>query len=291
VQRAEYISDLMLLIPAYAKINLCLAVLGRRPDGFHEIDSVAVTVDWHDLVGVAVSPARRTVVRLRLTGTGDAPADEGNLASRAAQAVASLSGPAEVDLWLDKRLPTQAGLGGGSSDAAAVIRATASGLALSPAVLDGVAASLGSDVPMLLAGGAQRVRGRGERLTPLALPTLHLAVAVAGRSGTAATYAATTPADFEDGLRVEEVLAALAAGSRPVDETLGSGLEAPACRAHPALGERLQALRRAMPGTGWHLTGSGGAAFALAAGATEAAALAADAAAHGLASRACRTVG
>lgn len=281
----------MLLIPAYAKINLCLAVLGRRPDGFHEIDSVAVSVDWHDLVGVDVTPARATAVRLRLTGTGDAPADDENLASRAAQAMAALHGPAEMDVWLDKRLPTQAGLGGGSSDAAAVILATAARLRSSPGDLAGVAVSLGSDVPMLLAGGAQRVRGRGERLSAIALPTLHLAVAVAGRSGTAATYAATTDADFEDGSRVEAVLDALAAGTIPRDDVLGSGLEAPACRAHPELGERLRALRNATPGTGWHLTGSGGAAFALAAGPDEAVALAGAARAQGLPGRACRTVG
>ena len=113
----------MLLIPAHAKVNLCLAVRARRADGFHDIDSVAVTIDWHDLVGIRVRPAAVTAVRVRVTGEdGQVPPGESNLAALAARAFADQTGPLDVELWLDKQVPSAAGLGGGSADAAAVLR-------------------------------------------------------------------------------------------------------------------------------------------------------------------------
>ena len=282
----------MLLIPAYAKVNLCLAVCGRRRDGFHEIDSVAVAVDWHDLVGIEVRRAAETVVRLRVSdgGGGQAPHGEDNLAARAAAAVAQVLGPLEVDLWLDKRIPSLAGLGGGSADAAAVLRGFAGASGLDHPTRLALAASLGSDVPVALDCGAQRMRGRGEVTTQVAAPPLFLAVAVAGSSDTMTTYAATEEVDYEDGARVDRVVACLAAGRLPDDGDLGSGLEPAACRANPGLDERLLALRRAIPQVRWHLTGSGGAAFALAADSAGAAELAAAARDAGFPARACRTV-
>ena len=293
----------MLLIPAHAKVNLCLAVRGRRPDGFHDIDSVAMTIDWHDLVGIRLRPAASTAVRLRVTGgDGSTPPGDDNLAALAARAVAALAGPLAVDLWLDKRIPSAAGLGGGSSDAAGVLRGCASLVGAGalgrdraemldgPGLL-GLARSLGSDVPMLVSGGAQRMRGRGEVLTPLSAPALHLVVAIVGASSTAATYAAVESFDFEDGARADAVAAALEAGDRPADDQLGSGLEAAACRANPALDERLRALRSALPEVRWHLTGSGGAAFAFADGTAPTEELAAAAREAGFPARACRSVG
>jgi 4-diphosphocytidyl-2-C-methyl-D-erythritol kinase len=282
----------MLLIPAYAKVNLCLAVCGRRRDGFHEIDSVAVAVDWHDLVGIEVRRAAQTVVRLRVSdgGGGEAPHGKDNLAARAAAAVAQVLGPLAVDLWLDKRIPSLAGLGGGSADAAAVLRGFAGASGLDHPTRLALAASLGSDVPVALDCGAQRMRGRGEVTTQVAAPPLFVAVAVAGSSDTTSTYAATEGVDYEDGARVDRVVAYLAAGRLPDDSDLGSGLEPAACRANPSLGERLLALRRTIPQVHWHLTGSGGAAFALAADSAGAAELAAAARDAGFPSRACRTV-
>lgn len=282
----------MLLIPAYAKVNLCLAVCGRRGDGFHEIDSVAVAVDWHDLVGIEVRAAAETAVRLRVSdgGGGGAPHGEDNLAARAAAAVAQVLGPMEVELWLDKRIPSLAGLGGGSADAAAVLRGFAATSGLDQPTRLALAASLGSDVPVALERGAQRMRGRGEVTTQVAAPLLFLAVAVAGSSDTTTTYAATEGDDYEDGARVDRVVASLAAGRLPDDGDLGSGLEPAACRANPGLGERLLALRRAAPQVRWHLTGSGGAAFALATDGAGAGQLAVAAAGAGFPARACRTV-
>jgi len=291
----------MLLIPAHAKVNLCLSVRGRRPVGFHDIDSVAVTVDWHDLVGITLRPAAHTAVRLRVASAGGVPSGDDNLAARAARAVAAVAGPLEAQLWLDKRVPASAGLGGGSADAAAVLRGCASlagggalgadrrGL-LDKATLERLATSLGSDVPMLFHGGAQRVRGRGELLEPLATAHLHLVVAVAGESSTTAAFAAVQGHDLEDGARPRAVAAALEAGRRPGDDLLGSGLEDAACRANPVLDERLLALRAALPEVRWHLTGSGGAAFALMEGPAPAQELATAAAGAGFPARACRTV-
>jgi 4-diphosphocytidyl-2-C-methyl-D-erythritol kinase len=294
----------MFVIPAHAKVNLCLAVRGRRPDGFHDIDSVALTIDWHDLVGLRLGPSAATRVRLRVTGEdGVAPPGDDNLAARAAQAVATIAGPFELEVWLDKRVPGAAGLGGGSADAAAVLRGCAAILAAgaagtrSASLLDSraaaqLASSLGSDVPMLLAGGAQRMRGRGELLSAVATAApLHLVVAVVGTSSTAATYAVVEASEFEDQSRGDAVAAALEAGHRPDDDILGSGLEAAACRASPALGAGLAALRTCLPMTRWHLTGSGGAAFAVAGSAADAEVLAAAARNAGCAARACRTVG
>ena len=120
---------------------------------------------------------------------------------------------------------------------------------------------------------------------------LHLAVAVVGASSTAATYAAVEPFDLEDVARADAVAAALEAGRRPDDDLLGSGLEAAACRANPALDERLLALRAAVAQARWHLTGSGGrgvrAGASDAAGASSLAVLASDA---GFPARACRSV-
>jgi 4-diphosphocytidyl-2-C-methyl-D-erythritol kinase len=291
----------MLIIPGHAKVNLCLCVRGRRPDGYHEIDSVAVTVDWHDLVGVAVRTALQTEVRLRLAGDQSAPAGDANLAAQSARAVAAVTGPLAAELWLDKRVPSEAGLGGGSADAVAVLRACAWFAAtgalgdepkrlLTTPQLARLAAGLGSDVPMMLAGGAQRMRGRGTDLESLPDAPMHLVVALAGESGTAAAYAAVRTGDLEDGSRAEAVAGALRAGVRPPDHLLGSGLEPGACRANPALGDRLRALRASLPDARWHLTGSGGAAFALAEGGDGAEALAAAARGAGFAARACRTV-
>jgi 4-diphosphocytidyl-2-C-methyl-D-erythritol kinase len=281
----------MIFTPAYAKLNLALSVVGRRPDGRHELRSVVVRLDWHDLVGVEVAGAPAEIV---VTVSGPTAAEvpvEDNLVLRAARAVLPGRPAGAVRLCLEKRLPTAAGLGGGSADAAAVLRLLggAGSSAWDPGMLR-LADTLGSDVPACLAGGSLLVGGAGERLEPILHPPLDLAVAVAGRSGTAATFAALTPDEWRGSER-SETLAVLLAQGRPVaPELCGSDLEAAACRAHPELAAGLLRLRGAMPGITWHLTGSGGAVFALAAGRGEAEGVAACARDLGFAARACRTV-
>ena len=149
--------------PAPAKVNLTLHVTGRRADGYHLLDSLVVFADIGDRVTV-----RPGVSHLRITGPMSAGVPEGpeNLVLRAA----ALMG-IEADITLDKHLPAAAGIGGGSSDAAACLRALAR---LTGARLPDDVASLGADVPVCLLARAARMRGIGEEVKPLArLPVLH----------------------------------------------------------------------------------------------------------------------
>lgn len=156
-----------LTLAAPAKTNLHLEVLGRRGDGFHELETVFQALELADRVTVALAPGPDRV-ELRCDDPA-LPADRGNLAWRAAAAVLDRSpGLGTVSIALEKRIPHGAGLGGGSSDAATVLRALAR-LAPAAARLDlaPIALSLGSDVPFFLLGGTAHALGRGERLTPL----------------------------------------------------------------------------------------------------------------------------
>ena len=149
--------------PAPAKLNLCLHVTGRRADGYHLLDSLVVFADIGDRVEVAAGHG----LSLRLTGpeAGGLTADADNLVQRAAR----LMGVADAAILLDKQLPVASGIGGGSADAAATLRALArlTGQALPP---DASVLQLGADVPVCLAGHPARMSGIGETLAPL--PTL-----------------------------------------------------------------------------------------------------------------------
>ena len=161
-----------MLINAYAKVNLGLSVLGRRSDGFHEVDTLLVRLELHD--SLTLNPTEKGV-RLELTGATIDVAPEQNLAYRAAELYLREAGTAGgVKIGLEKRIPIAAGLGGGSADAGAVLRGLKQ---LYPADLDilVLAAQLGSDVPFFTAElGAARATGRGEVLEPLAVPELQL---------------------------------------------------------------------------------------------------------------------
>jgi len=150
------------VLAAPAKLNLFLEVTGRRADGYHELDSVFATIDLHDTVALEKAPK----TSLRVEG-GAAPPDASNLAWRAADA---LGLPARIEL--DKRVPAGAGLGGGSSDAAAVLTGLHElyGRPLDLAALTPVAAGLGADVPFFLHGGLARCRGIGDLVEPLDPP-------------------------------------------------------------------------------------------------------------------------
>ncbi len=176
---------------APAKVNLTLAVLGLREDGFHDLHSIMVPVDVADRLSVAVLPPGGTDT-LHVDGYDPGPADDNLVlrAIRAARRAALESGewgspvpPPPLAARLEKRIPVAAGLAGGSSDAAAAADAAleAWGVRLSPVSRHGLAASLGSDVPFFLAGGPALVEGRGERLSPL--PWLRDADAAHDRPG------------------------------------------------------------------------------------------------------------
>ena len=153
---------------AYAKLNLSLCVLARRPDGYHEIDSLVQTIDLADQIRIRVAKGDALEVANDLEGL-EGP----DLAHRAAAALlAAKKTTRKVDIEIHKHIPVGAGLGGGSSDAAAVLQHL--DLALPPRLpadeLHAVATRIGSDVPLFLAGGCVRLRGRGERLNPCSEP-------------------------------------------------------------------------------------------------------------------------
>jgi 4-diphosphocytidyl-2-C-methyl-D-erythritol kinase len=175
-------------LEAPAKLTLTLRVLGTRPDGFHELEALTVMLSAPaDTVVVAAAPAG--VVELTVIGgTADIPHDETNLAVRAARAV--LPPDAGVSISLTKVVPSGAGLGGGSADAAAVLRAVRDRYGVADELVMRAAAELGSDVPVCVDGRPVMMRGRGERLEPVALTDdLHVVVAVPG-------FAIATPPVF-----------------------------------------------------------------------------------------------
>jgi 4-diphosphocytidyl-2-C-methyl-D-erythritol kinase len=160
---------------APAKVNLTLAVLGTRADGYHELHSVMVPLDLADRLSVSVAPLGG-VDTLHVDGFDLGPAADNlvlraiGAARRAARAAMGLSGaPPPLAARLEKRIPVAAGLAGGSSDAAAAADAAleAWGVALNDDARHALFAELGSDVPFFLVGGPALVEGRGERLTPL----------------------------------------------------------------------------------------------------------------------------
>ena len=155
---------------AYAKINLYLDVLSKRDDGFHEVKTVMHTVSLCDEVTVSVVSSDRPMVKLSVLGHPKLPTDSRNLAYRAAELFleATLI-RAEVHVKLVKRIPVAAGLAGGSTDAAAVLRALnrAFRRPVTEKRLLALAAELGSDVPYCLLGGTALCYGRGERIERL----------------------------------------------------------------------------------------------------------------------------
>lgn len=156
---------------APAKINLGLKVLARRPDGYHDILSLMQTVDLADRVTIEpIEDSGRTVV---VCDADDVPEGPENLAYKAVEAVRAETGiDTGVRVVLEKQIPAGGGLGGGSSDAAAVLRGLPRvwSVALRRERMQEVAANLGSDVPFLLAGGTAIARGRGELLEEAVWP-------------------------------------------------------------------------------------------------------------------------
>ena len=155
-----------LMLEAPAKVNLFLAVGGKRPDGYHEVLTLIQAVELCDLIMVELSSS----TKIELEVEGDIPRDEGNLCLRAARVFQERIGrELGARIGLRKRIPVGAGLGGGSSDAAAVLLGLnlLLGEPLEREALEGAAAELGSDVPFFLQGGTAVAEGRGERVRRL----------------------------------------------------------------------------------------------------------------------------
>jgi 4-diphosphocytidyl-2-C-methyl-D-erythritol kinase len=155
-------------LESFAKVNRTLRVLGKRSDGYHEVDTIFQTVDLSDRIDFLEGEEGGGEVTLTIEGA-DLPADDSNLILRAAAALRRQSGSSRgARIHLSKKIPIGGGLGGGSSNAATTLvgLSTLWNLQLSDADLQPLAASLGSDVPFFLLGGRARGTGRGEVLEP-----------------------------------------------------------------------------------------------------------------------------
>lgn len=174
--------------PAPAKINLTLHVIGRRADGYHLLDSLVVFGAVGDVIGVA--PARDWTLSVTGPFAAQVPRDADNLVLRAAR----LTGGAPAAITLDKRLPVASGLGGGSADAAATLRALA---ALDGRSVPADAAALGADLPVCLSRRPARMRGIGADLSPVpVLPAAHVVLLNPGEAvATPQVFAALTQRD------------------------------------------------------------------------------------------------
>ncbi len=253
----------MLSRSAPAKLNLGLHVLRRRPDGFHDLDTVFLPIGWSDRLAAAAAESLTLE-----TSDPRLPTDDGNLVVRAARALRQRTGAERgARLHLEKRVPYGAGLGGGSSDAAAALRLLADlwGLSVSEADLHALALDLGSDVPFFLLNAPARATGRGEHLELLlradgapyrcpfwivvAVPPVHV--------GTAEAYGLVTPNDRD---RPDLTAAVLSNDLGRWRAEIVNDFQAPVERAHPGIGAARRALVDA--GAGYaSLSGSGSAVF------------------------------
>ena len=257
----------VLVSAAHAKLNLSLAITGRRADGFHELISLVAPIALADTLTLDVGRP------LGLTcDDASLPVDGSNLVLKAAAAYVKRRPSAPTGHFhLIKKVPHGAGLGGGSSDAAAALRLLdqASGDPLGLEVLETLAAEVGSDCPFFVRGQAAVMRGRGERLEILPLAAR---AALAGRKvvlvkppfgvPTPEAYALLAKAGkHRPAAQAEAELAAWIAQPAADPSVLGNDLAAPVFAKYLALPVGLESFRRAT-GVNWQMTGSGSACFA-----------------------------
>jgi 4-diphosphocytidyl-2-C-methyl-D-erythritol kinase len=260
------------IVSAPAKVNPFLRVLGRRDDGYHDLETIVLPVDLADRLQIhAYADESFRTLSLSLDVTGEAglaarvPMDETNLVLVAARALAEEGGiRGFAEIVLEKRVPVAAGLGGGSGDAAAALRALNDlwGLGHGDDDLRALGAAVGSDVPALLAGGPCLARGRGERVDPVAGARLDLVVvgftfgvSTADAFGWWDEDGAVTGPDPAQGV---SALARIAAGEVDAEEAataFTNDLEGPVVRRHADV--RLVRERLEEAGVPSFMTGSG----------------------------------
>lgn len=262
---------------APAKLNLYLHVVGRRPDGYHLLDSLAVFADARDVVSAAAAPG----LSLALIGRFGAAltAEPDNLVLRAARALAEACGvAADAALTLDKMLPVASGIGGGSADAAAVLGGLVRLWGLDAAAIDlqDLALDLGADVPVSLFGEAAFVGGIGEEIVRApALPPAWLVLVNPGVAlSTPAVFEArggefSKPGRFDDSPATAAVLAEFLART-------GNDLTEAAIGIEPVIGDVLKTLEAAEEVLLARMSGSGATCFGLFADASAAARAAAE---------------
>jgi 4-diphosphocytidyl-2-C-methyl-D-erythritol kinase len=264
---------------APAKLNLFFEVLAKRADGFHEIETLMVPIGLYDSLALHsphssgdASPSNSVTVTARWASRrfeaafGPLPAAEDNLVTRAVKLLQQRSAAARgAQVQLIKRIPSAAGLGGGSSDAAAALLLANAAWQLNWPIerLAEIAAELGSDVPFFLQPGAAICRGRGEKIEPLGrLPALHYVVVRPPEGlSTPAVFKACRPA--EQPRQVMPVLAALRRGDlREMARHLFNGLES-AASSLTAWIQRLGEELRKVGTVAAQMSGSGSSYFGL----------------------------
>ncbi len=256
-------TDAEALVNAPAKLNLSLHIRGQRPDGYHLLDSIVAPITIFDRVSVHVTPSSASAVSLRCRPSDAAPPGRDNLAWRAADLFLQRhQSTASVAINVVKRIPAQAGLGGGSSDAAAVLRGL-NALSRNPVSVEDLmrwALELGADVPLFLVERPARMRGIGDQLDPHRLASTDPLVVVYPGVGldTRLVYA-----KYDDLLTMKGTVSsirALTPGQGPLRSIMHNDLEAAAFHLQPSLlslKRRLQGLGAA----GALMTGSGSAVF------------------------------
>jgi 4-diphosphocytidyl-2-C-methyl-D-erythritol kinase len=263
----------MLIEEGRAKVNLTLRVIGRRVDGYHELESVVAFADCADRLSLAPGSSLDLTMSGPLAGACGETSD--NLVLKAAHLLGDrVPGLKTGSFTLDKVLPVAAGIGGGSADAAAALRllAQANGLTAGDARLIEVAQLTGADVPVCLGSHACVMTGVGEALLPLSLPELPCVLinprvpvatrdvfnALGLRNGellVGATDVMRATAWPEQGASVEDWVEVLAASS--------NDLEAPAMRLQPVIGEVIAALNATDGAWLARMSGSGATCFAI----------------------------
>jgi 4-diphosphocytidyl-2-C-methyl-D-erythritol kinase len=248
-------------LKAPAKLNLTLDVTGPAPNGYHTLDMVMHSVSLFDTVTLELCD------EVLLDGPSWLPSDERNIAFLAATRLRERAGTrAGARITLEKNIPVQAGLGGGSADAAAVLKGLNQlwGLGLRPEELREIGLGLGSDVPFMLSGGTARVRGLGETIEPIEIKGAkpwYLLAKPEGGVGTADAYKLYDSLGAGRRPDNDAFIAALQSGDvEGMAEYGGNALEKAAIRILPEIGELIKKLKETGAGH-CAMTGSGSAAF------------------------------
>lgn len=256
-------------ISAPAKVNLFLHVVGRRADGYHELESLFVFARLGDRLTATSAPTLSLAIKGpfgRALGAG-----QGNLVLRAAESLRQAAGrPLGAHLTLEKNLPVAAGIGGGSADAAAALRLLNRlwGLGFEPRALSSIGLALGADVPACLAGRPALVRGIGEQITPVpVLPAAHLLLVNPGVPLATADVFRRRSGPFIEGVMarttVTSTVASTAAAFATALSRCRNDLEPAAIQLVPAISAVLASLAAAPGCLLARMSGSGASCFGL----------------------------
>ncbi|MDE6406859.1 MAG: 4-(cytidine 5'-diphospho)-2-C-methyl-D-erythritol kinase [Lachnospiraceae bacterium] len=250
---------------AYAKINLGLDVLRRRPDGYHEVKMIMQTVDICD--ELTFEKREEPGIGLQIEGAG-LPADENNLVYRAAALLMEKRQVREgVSITLQKRIPIAAGMAGGSADAAAALRGLNElfGMGYSVEELQELGVTLGADIPYCIQGGTMLSEGIGEMLTPLPVPpACHLVIAKPDIDvSTAFVYGHLQADRLPFHPDIDGMAAALAAGDlKGITDRMGNVLETVTVKEYPVI-DRLKQIMCDLGAENALMSGSGPTVFGI----------------------------